>query len=89
MIFLNDCYRSTEFLNLDEGYWYFGPDLPDKTYNGASVQLPNGFLVVGGYSNTNETDVIWKFDGGWILLEQRLQIPRQVTSAFLVPDDFC
>ena len=84
--------QTTEFLNFDEDEWNFGPDLPYSIYRGASVQLNNTFLIVGGDSNGTALDTIWKFDAEaeeWILLNEHMTTARYYTAAFLVPNDFC
>ena len=71
--------------------WHFGTDLPYVIYGGATVQLNNTFLIVGGFNGTY-LDTIWTFDvvaEGWTLLNEHLTIGREFTAAFLVPDDFC
>ena len=82
----------TEFLIVDGDKWHYGPKLPYFIYEGASVQLENTFLIVGGSNSTGYLDTIWTFDietENWIKLNQKLTIARKSTAAFLVPDDFC
>ena len=86
--------QSTEFLIVDDDMWHFGPDLPFEIYGGASVQLQNSFLIVGGYNANigNYLDTIWTFDietEEWTELNQHLTTARRYTAAFLVPDNFC
>ena len=84
---------STEFLNLEETEWHFGPQLPNVIKGGASVQLENTFLIVGGNDDGRDAlDTIWTFDTDaetWVLLNEHLATARRYTAAFLVPDDFC
>ena len=40
--------KTTEFLSLDENSWHYGPELPYDIVNGASIQLDETFLIVGG-----------------------------------------
>ena len=71
--------------------WSFGKDLPYSIRYGASVQLENTFLIVGGY-NGSYLNTLWKYDQlneDWIQLNQTLKTARQWTTAFLVPDEFC
>ena len=86
--------QTTEFLNVEDDKWHFGPDLPYDIYGGASVQLENTFLIAGGYSIISNAylDTIWSFDTEveeWTLLNEHLTIGRLTTAAFLVPDEFC
>ena len=72
--------------------WIKGPDLPYTIWNGASIQLDDTFLIVGGRHEASYLDIIWKFDvetEAWSFLDQKLKIARNVHTAFLVPDYFC
>ena len=83
--------KSMELLDIDGDQWIFGPDLPYYIFNGASVQLENTFLIVGG-DNGTYLDTIWKFDveeENWIIMDQKLESDREISAAFLVPDDYC
>ena len=86
--------NSTEILNLEEPLeeqvWTFGPDLPYELQGGASVQYEDTFIIVGGLSS-RRTDQIIKFDvktEDWIILPQHLQAPRDIFTAFLIPDSY-
>ena len=84
--------QTTEFLLVYGDEWHFGPDLPHEIRFGASVQLGNTFLIVGGYDGSIFYDTIWTFDveaEDWIELNQHLTTARDVTAAFLVPDEYC
>lgn len=84
--------KTTEFLPVDGEEWHFGPDLPYYIFWGASVQLEKTFLIVGGFGNGTSLDTIWTFDiekENWVLLEEHLKTERQLTAAFLVPDEYC
>ena len=84
---------TTEFLNVDGDRWHFGPELPYYFSLGASVQLDDTFLIVGGVDALSKyLDTIWAFNietEEWTLLDQHLTTGRRSTAAFLVPDDFC
>ena len=85
--------QTSEFMNLDENRWHYGPDLPYHISNAASIQLENTFLIIGGQNWTSYLDSIWMFDPNtenWSQLEQKLTTVRVYTkAAFLVPDEFC
>ena len=85
--------RSTEFLNLDEGSWFEGPMLPYEIRLGSSIQVEDTLLIVGGYNTgMGLLDTLWKFDLGsedWMLLDRKLEIPRDQMTAFVVPNSFC
>ena len=84
--------KTTEYLNDDENFWRLGPELPYYIYKAASVQLENTFFFVGGFDGTYHLDTIWGFDveaEQWTLLNETLATPRDYTTAFLLPDDFC
>ena len=54
------------------------------------MQFGNSFLQVGGWNNGSNFDRIFKFDEidyKWIELEKKLDKPRGVFNAFLVPDE--
>ena len=83
---------TSEFLTVGEDEWRLGLELPYYIYYGASVQLENTFLFVGGNNGSTVLDTIWKFDielKEWVLLDEHLTNKRQYTAAFLVPDEFC
>ena len=83
---------STEYLNLDDNVWKYGPTTPYEIQQGASVQLNDTFIIVGGQNLTNVLDTLWTIDPineTWVLRDQKLSIPRYHAAAFLVPDDFC
>ena len=77
---------------MDGDQWNFGPEPPYYIFNGASVQLKSTFFNVGGQNAINYFDTIWTFDVDdqkWTLLEDHLTTGREITTAFLVPDDIC
>ncbi len=82
----------TEIFNLNDMAWRTGPSLP--AFNRAvTAQLPETFLVVGGYSDSADEylDTIYEFDQNnyeWVLMSQRLQEPKDYPGVVLVPDDF-
>ena len=82
----------SEILSLEDNTWGYGPDLPYDIMDGASVQMEDTFLIVGGYTGSTFLNTIWKFNTlteDWTLHEQNLTIARDATAAFLVPDYFC
>ena len=84
--------HSTEFYEPGRDEWHFGKNLPYIIKEGASVQMENTFLIVGGHNGSGYLDTIWKFDTvqeNWALQGQKLNIARQTFAAFLVPDEFC
>ena len=83
---------TTEFLIVGDEEWHFGPDFPYFIWSGASVQLENTFLIVGGSKDGSYLDTIWTFDletEEWTILNEHLTTARELAAAFLVPDDFC
>ena len=84
--------KTTGLLSLEKGAWQSAPDLPFFIRDGASVQLENSFLIVGGDNDDDYLNAIVKFDpviGRWMVMEQKLSTARSQTTAFLVPDNFC
>ena len=83
--------NTTEFLNLDDMTWRYGPDLPYQIFYGSSVQWKNSFIIVAG-SGPTTLDTLWTFDvetNEWTLLDKKLTIPRYWTAAVMLPDDYC
>ena len=71
--------------------WTYGPDMSIAIKAGAVVQFGNSFIVVGG-QGSSEVDSIHQFDAEqekWILRNEKLNIARYETTAFLVPDSYC
>ena len=84
--------QSTEILQLEDHTWCYGAELPYFIQRGASVQLQDTFLIVGGRNDISELDTIWIFNTEtehWTLLEERMSTARRNIAAFLVPDEFC
>ena len=87
-----DQLKSSEILDLNTNQWRRGPDLPIQTRLQwpSSVQFLDSFLVVGG-ADLEYQDTIIKFDPinyEWMILPQKLQNPRALFTAFLVPDGY-
>ena len=82
---------SCEILDLETMTWSTGPSLLIGIENGASVQLEDTFIIVGGVIEAN-TDMLWKFDPhnmDWVRMDQRMVTARSDLAAFLVPYDYC
>lgn len=78
-------------LDLDTLQWTTLPLLPQPISLGASVPYGDSFLIVGGFIQGGAEKTVYTFDPqleDWILLPQKLQIGREQTAAFLVPDTF-
>ncbi len=83
----------TEIFNFRDEEWRTGPTV-EYFQEAGSAQIGETFVVVGGYSLDEQSpmDKIYKFDHinyEWILMSQRLQVPRSHTPGVIaVPDDF-
>ncbi len=84
---------NTEIFNFREEAWRTGPTV-EPFKDAGFTQIGDTFVVVGGYSynELEESDRIYKFDNinyEWILMSQRLQVPRDVYPGVVaVPDEF-
>ncbi len=85
-----DSSDTVDFLNLDTLIWEPKQNLPFDIYRGASVPFQDGFLIVGGESDSQGyLDTIYYYNptlDQWDLLDQRMKDKRETFTAFLVPD---
>jgi len=85
---------STFVFSMANSEWREGPLLPQSFTNGASVQLRDTFLIVGGRNSVDDTimNTIYKFDNidfEWVRLEDAdLEIARMDAAAVAIPADF-
>ncbi len=83
----------TEIFSFRDETWRTGP-ATESFYEASYAQIRDSFVVVGGYSfdESDESDRIYMFDHinyEWILMSQRLQVPRRVYPGVVaVPDEF-
>ncbi len=83
----------TEIFNFIDEEWRTGPTV-EPFYEAGYAQIGDTFAVVGGFSydEYDTSDRIYKFDHvnyDWILMSQRLQVPRSYYPGVVaVPDDF-
>ncbi len=86
-------FRRSEIFNFYNQTWRAEPTPPDFQHPGFT-QLGDTFVVVGGYSIRNNTDLdtIYKFDNinyDWVQLAQHLQIATaDYPGVTTVPDSF-
>lgn len=82
---------ASEIFNFNDLTWRAGPDGP-YIYDAGYAQLPETFVVVGGYDLSQALDTIYQFDNvnyDWIQKDQRLQTPRDnYPGVVAVPGDF-
>ncbi len=83
---------TTEIFNLNDLTWRSGPSVTEFD-EGSYAQIGDTFVVVGGQDYYGDAlDTIYKFDHlnyEWILLDQRLQTPREsYPGVVAVPDEF-
>ena len=80
-------------MKITSSSWVRGPDMPYNIKKGASVQLNDTFIIVGGIRRWSRAlNTIWKFDiqtEKWTMLKQMLKFARSQHIAFLVPDEYC
>ena len=84
----------TEELDLDNPTeWTPGKSIPKPLDRGATVQFKNSFLLVGGFTNNDGysvySELIYEYNpevDAWNTRAERLNIGRDHTAAFLVPD---
>ncbi len=81
----------TEILNLANETWRLGPTAEAIDF-ASYAQIGDTFVMVGGNIDGDELDSIYKFDHinyDWILMSQRLQVPRnRYPGVVVVPDNF-
>ena len=64
-----------------------GNPLPEVLYRAAATPFEDSFLVTGGFGDVVQTDTIYKYDAtsdGWVLMDTRLQTPRNFHVAMTV-----
>ena len=83
-----DSYTS-EIWNLDGFSFQPGP-IMDNTFEDAnSVPFMKSFLIVGDSGGSQEIHTFDPEIGEFVLLPQRLAIPRSVSASFMVPEEYC
>ncbi len=84
---------TTEIFNFREEAWRTGPTVSREFDLAGFAQIGHTFVVVGGRTYAGDTiDTIYKFDHinyDWILMSQRLQVPRDIYPGVVAaPDEF-
>ena len=88
--------NSTEIFDLDnpESGWKLGPNLPIKMFHASMANLNGHLILVGGFTLTGSTSIIGFRDelyeyteGGWVQLDQKLQVGRSHHATIFIPDD--
>lgn len=83
--------NSVEIFSVKTKTWRPGQPLPKSLALLRGVQFEDTFIIVGGYRFGNTySDRIYKYQANlttdpWVELEQRLEQPKGVYTAFLVP----
>jgi hypothetical protein len=84
--------NSVEILDNLNGQWREGPPLRFELRYGASVEDPDGGLILVGGQRSEDRSEIYRLphagpDAEWRLMKQALESPRFGHFALLVPDE--
>ena len=84
--------KRSQLYNVEDGRWYLQGNLPFDIHRGASVSFNNTMIIVGGDSkeigtHLNTLVIFNRETSRWEVMEQRLKRRRELSAAFLIPDN--
>ena len=84
--------KSSEVFDLETLKWSYGPDLPGRLSLGATLQMNDTFVIIGGFNNEEgeNYDSFYEYDqvtNSWVERAEKLTLGRHSVSAVLIPDE--
>ncbi len=89
---------STEIWTIGSSSWTSGPDLPQPIKSASMIATVDSLVLVGGLSEEGGGELSTHFrftcsanandNCSWEKMEQALKIPRQLTVAMVLPEEF-